>query len=1286
FYLALNTSTYDNILNDAAILLPIFDKNITINNGTENTTYDLNSNTTFSNEAIPLHYNNQLIAIQAIVDNEDLKLKLLFAKSNYTNGLYVNSSWSDSNEDGSSWNSPFQNLNAALKAIIDNKLNSTNCNFTIHIAGNLSSDDYTGDGVNVNLDLNSSYSNLTIIGEYGNAIFNGESQSRIFTISGNNISLENIVFKNGKDNYGGAIYNTGNNTKVMNSIFNNNSVSYYGGAIENYGHNFSISDSNFNDNSASSSGAISNSGHNFSISGSNFTDNFANYGYGGAISNIGGHNVSISGSNFNDNSATGSGGAIYNSGGNGFNITDSNFNSNLANIGGAIYIGYYSMGLIRNVTIISNNFVNNTNTTIFANNINNIQINHNRIYDMDKNHIAVNMTNDTIMDDVNWDLDYNWWGNNTPDTNYNGLNNYFVVNVIKNNLTNYLYTIRLNGSDNDSEFENKLPSFNGAIYLDYGDGNDVFDSNFNGNNSQQLNITIAQIAIFTVDDWTSEISNNIVINVNNLSGSKYGEIVILNASINAFDGNNTGIEVIFYINGEIIGSNMTDNLGNAYYHYKVPFIGNFIYNLSNNDSNHISTNSSEIYGEFIKSNSNITINSNLNGSKYGDTLILNTTLLDEFNNPLDGFNINFYIDNVFIGSNVTDSNGIAIFDYVVNFTGDYNFTVIFNGNDNYNGNNSSVFGDFAKADSNIIINSNINGSKYGDNLILNATVLDKYGNLLNSVNVEFYVDGVFIGSNVTDSNGIAIYNYVVGFVGNYNLTVCFNGTDNYNGYNVSVFGDFIKVDSNININFNPNGSKYGDNVILNATLFDEYGNCLNGGIVDFYINGEFIGSNVTDSNGIAIFDYVVNFTGDYNLTVVFIGNNNYNNRSVFVFGDFAKVDSNININFNPNGSKYNDNVIFNATLFDEYGNCLNGVSVEFYVEGVFIGSNVTDSNGIAIYNYVIGFVGNYNLTVVFNGNENYNYALDSVFGEFVKADGIINIDNIPKNMDINSKITIKGNLTDKDGNLLNGKYNLKINVTIGKNVYIHDVEVVNGLWSLKINNSKIGTTNVKIKLNDPNYESNKEFKYTVSKIKTIITVSAPKIIAGKKTNIVITLKDTDGKILKGKKLIIKSKYLKKPFKSTTNSKGQINIRVHASNIGKYTGTVEFAGDSIYAKSKKTITQIVTGLPDLTFSKIKRIKSSNYQLAVYTITIKNIGKGDSPKTQLYMQHWKYNGWKSKIMKVNIKAIGAGKSVNLTVKFLPDIGSHRTCKYQWFYINPLKNFKEISYKNNLKYLKP
>ncbi|MDR0913355.1 MAG: hypothetical protein LBM96_12280 [Methanobrevibacter sp.] len=1628
YLFALNTSSGDDIFNSTVSNLHDFDVRLALSNGS----------------LIPMsihdaYYETDLVAlgfvdsmfINAVVDNEDLTLKLNVI--DYSNGLYVNSSAS-AGGDGHNWSCAFTNLSDALNAIVKYRLNSSNCNFTIHIAGSGlgGAINYTGSRVNVNLDLNSSYNNLNILGSYGPAVFDGESQYLIFTISGNNIILENIEFNNGKASIGGAIYNYGHNLSILSSNFNNNSAGYSagaiytngvnmcirssnfnnnaapyggaiytayesymlnsnimnsnftnnsanrgGGAIYNMDHNLSIKGSIFNNNSAEDyGGAIENHGDNICISGSNFTDNYAEdyggavyapwgnltiinsnlfnnsvingsggaiyinvssniknsnftkntafldgendiYG-GGAIFNDKGGVLNIENSNFNENNASYYGGAIYsyddsklnisssnftdnsaNDGGaiyskiflnihntnftnnhafynggrgeggviyttEGLNITESEFNNNNAikggaiylksksksyienskfnnnfatdsggviytdllslltisnsvfndnglkgnskgpddlyggvifiyehissndigslniynssfinnfidynhdyggvihakytdltivdsnfinnsasdsggaiyldknssltlsnsnftnnsakNKGGAIYTAYesYNSNIMNsnfnnnsagyggaiyndrsnNFSIISNNFVNNRNNSILIFNANNVFINHNRIYDMDKNHIAVNITNDTIISDVNWDLNYNWWGNNTPDTNYNGLNNYFVVNMIKNNLTNYLYTIHLNGSNDGSLFENKLPSFNGSVYFNYSNNTAlVFDSNFNANNSHPLNINSAEIAIFTVDDWKSEFNNKITnIAINNESGTKYSRIAILNASIDAEDGNNTGIDIIFYINGEIVGHNITNNLGNAYYHYKVSFTGNFTYEVCNNDSNHFPTNSSKIYGEFIKSNTNITINSNPNGSKYNNSVIFNATVFDEFGNHLTGDRVDFYINSKFIGSNITDSNGIAIFNYLVGFVGGYNLTVCFNGTDNYNFDSDSVFGEFVKANSNIIINSNINGSKYDNGVVLNATVLDEFGNHLNNLSVDFYVNGVFIGYNVTDSNGMAIFNYLVGFVGGYNLTVCFNGTDNYNFDSDSVFGDFVKADSNIIINSNINGSKYGDGVVLNATVLDEFGNTLNSVIVDFYINNIFIGSNSTDSNGIAIFNYLVGFVGGYNLTVVFNGTDNYNFDSVSVFGEFinlTKVNSNIAINSNSNGSKYGDNVILNATLLDEYDNPLNGVNVDFYINGIFIGSNITGSDGIAILNFNVNFTNQYNLNATFNGNENYTGDSDSVSGEFVKGDAIINLKTIPKTVNINSKLTIKGNLTDNNGKILNGNYKLKIKVNNGKS-YTYDVDVVDGLWNLTISNPRLATTNIEITLeNNSNYEikETKKLKYNVVKIKTIITVSTPKITAGKKTNIVVTLKDTDGKILKGKKLIVKSKYLKKPFKAITNSKGQISIRVYVSAIGKYTGTVEFAGDNIYDKSKKTITQIVTGLPDLTFSKIKRIKSSNYQLAVYTVTIKNIGKGDSPKTQLYMQHWKYNGWKSKITKVNIKAIGAGKSITLTVKFLPDRGSHRTCKYQWFYINPLKNFKEISYKNNLKYL--
>ena len=163
--------------------------------------------------------------------------------------------------------------------------------------------------------------NFKIIGD--NHIIDANGKSSIFTIEGNNVTLDGIVFKNAYclDKNGAAIYWYGNNGNISGCTFNNNSVlannglASYGGAIFWYGKNAYIKNSKFINNSAlshqSSGGAIyfSQDCDNVTVINSQFMDNSAAYA-GGAIyiQNV---KAKINNSQFNTSKSNGDGGAIY---------------------------------------------------------------------------------------------------------------------------------------------------------------------------------------------------------------------------------------------------------------------------------------------------------------------------------------------------------------------------------------------------------------------------------------------------------------------------------------------------------------------------------------------------------------------------------------------------------------------------------------------------------------------------------------------------------------------------------------------------------------------------------------------------------------------------------------------------------------------------------------------------------------------------------------------------------------------------------------------------------------
>ncbi|MBE6489234.1 MAG: hypothetical protein E7Z83_00010 [Methanobrevibacter sp.] len=159
------------------------------------------------------------------------------------------------------------------------------------------------------------------------------SETRIFNIQSDNVTINNVIFNDGNNaKSGGAITVNGKNIKIMNSIFNDNHVSGTGGAINIDGgsdikiigctftrnaayhsegggaicinaSNVKIEKSVFNDNSGPKSGAIDIKAENVIIDSCEFRHNHANAKEcGGAITNSA-KNVEIKNSVFLENSA-----------------------------------------------------------------------------------------------------------------------------------------------------------------------------------------------------------------------------------------------------------------------------------------------------------------------------------------------------------------------------------------------------------------------------------------------------------------------------------------------------------------------------------------------------------------------------------------------------------------------------------------------------------------------------------------------------------------------------------------------------------------------------------------------------------------------------------------------------------------------------------------------------------------------------------------------------------------------------------------------------------------------
>ena len=173
------------------------------------------------------------------------------------------------------------------------------------------------------------------ISSQGKVTFDAKGGNVHFEITGNNVLIEKLTFRNFNfTTYGGALLWRGSNGILKNCNFFNNTANILGGGIHWMGANGTMKDCTFRGNTAGTHGAGCDwSGIDGVIISSTFINNTVNQQGGGLYWT--GANGTVSNSFFINNTAGDVGGGLFWTGANG-TLTSSTFTGNTANFGGAI--------------------------------------------------------------------------------------------------------------------------------------------------------------------------------------------------------------------------------------------------------------------------------------------------------------------------------------------------------------------------------------------------------------------------------------------------------------------------------------------------------------------------------------------------------------------------------------------------------------------------------------------------------------------------------------------------------------------------------------------------------------------------------------------------------------------------------------------------------------------------------------------------------------------------------------------------------------------------------------
>ena len=316
-----------------------------------------------------------------------------------------------------------------------------------------------------------------------------------------------------------------------------------------------------------------------------------------------------------------------------------------------------------------------------------------------------------------------------------------------------------------------------------------------------------------------------------------------------------------------------------------------------------------------------------------------------------------------------------------------------------------------------------------------------------------------------------------------------------------------------------------ENYRFSVNVLDKSGNALVDKKVSFSINGESFTTN-TDRQGVAVLNYSFADVGKHEISVLSPAEDNY-------------LDSVLNVNFTVISTiglaletTYTLNSKYSARLFDENGSAVDGqVTVCIGANKYYLNCTkglisieldlAQGSYAVNITNPVTGESASQAIKVVKRITQNKDLTMYYGAGKYYKVKVVNDNGKIQKNLKVTFKVS-------------------------GKTYYRYT--------------DASGYASLKISLSPKTYTVTAEYKgYRVSNkitVKKTIITSDKKVKKGKTIKFTAKLLNSNGKILKNKKITFKFKG--KTYKVKTNSKGIAVLKITKTyKIGRYTITTSY---------------------------------------------------------------------------------------------------------------------------------
>ena len=388
----------------------------------------------------------------------------------------------------------------------------------------------------------------------------------------------------------------------------------------------------------------------------------------------------------------------------------------------------------------------------------------------------------------------------------------------------------------------------------------------------------------------------------------------------------------------------------------------------------------------------------------GEQITLTAKLTGESN--VEGYNIQFYENNELIDTNSTDENGYSNIVYMPTSTGIFNYTAkVF-------GLSETVSISVNKHITNITLVSDKNIAYIPTDFNISGLLSNELG-VVSNAPVKLLNNNDLIDELITDSRGLFNKQITANTIMDYNLKAVFEETFDNTGSQSNILNITArKLNTILSINTNKTNIYYSEFISINGVLKDELDNTISNATVKLYENNNEIATTTTNSNGAYSFNKQYNTIGNYQLKVIYDGDETHNNITS-VTKQITVNKAPVTLNINPTKSKYPVNELMEISLSTNY----NPDSLRQNANKILVDNTEIIGNN-AIFNLYPKPQADDKINIIYKGNNNYQ----SIARE-ISIDNVVKYIELELQTDNNSKY-LNMTIFDENHSLLTN-FNLK---------------------------------------------------------------------------------------------------------------------------------------------------------------------------------------------------------------------------------------------------------------------